>query len=69
MLRYLGTVLVVDPDHLESRARRIDLQIRADRLQGAIIDIDWMLEKRPEGMDVNRVLQLRSDLESKLQAM
>jgi regulator of sirC expression with transglutaminase-like and TPR domain len=69
MLRYLGTVLVVNPDHLESRARRIDLQIRADRLQEAITDIDWMLEKRPEGMDVNRVLQLRSDLESKLQAM
>lgn len=69
MLRYLGTVLVVDPDHLETRARRIDLQIRADRLQGAITDIDWMLEKRPEGMDVNRVLQLRSELESKIQAM
>lgn len=69
ILRYLGTILVVDPDNLESRARRIDLQIRTDRLQGAITDIDWMLEKRPEGMNVNQVLQLRSDLETRLQAM
>ena len=69
MLRYLGTILVVNPDHLESRARRIDLQIRTDHLHGAISDIDWMLDKRPEGMDVNRVLQLRSELETRLQAM
>lgn len=69
ILRYLSTILVVNPEHMESRARRIDLQIRTDRLQGAITDIDWMLEKRPEGMDVNRVLQLRSEIESRMQAM
>lgn len=69
MLRYLSTILIVNPEHLESRARRIDLQIRTERLQGAITDIDWMLDKRPEGMDVNRVLQLRSELETRLQAM
>lgn len=67
--RYLDTVLVIDPDDLESRARRIDVRIRTGRLRPAIVDIDWMLDKKPEGMDLNRVLQLRADLESRLQAM
>ena len=69
MLRYLSTVLVVDPENLESRARRIDLRIRTSRITEALVDIDWMLDKRPDGMDVNRVLQLRADLEARLQAM
>lgn len=67
-LRYLSTALAVDPDHLESRARRIQLRGTTGRLAGAIEDIDWMLEKRPEGLDVGRVLQLRADLEARLQS-
>jgi len=67
VLRYLNTILVIAPDNLQSRARRIDIEIRSGRLQEALVDIDWMLDKRPEGMDVNRVLQLRSDLEHRLE--
>lgn len=67
VLRYLGTALVIDPDNLESRARRIDIEIRSGRISDALVDIDWMLDKRPEGMDINRVLQLRSDLEHRLE--
>lgn len=67
ILRYLDTALVIDPESLENRARRIDIRIRSGRIAEALADIDWMLEKRPEGMDVNQVLQLRSRLESRLQ--
>jgi serine protease Do len=67
ILRYLDTALVIDPDSLESRARRIDMRIRSGRISEALVDIDWMLEKRPEGMDVNQVLQLRADLEARQQ--
>ncbi len=67
-LRYVSTALAVDPDHLESRARRIQLRGTSGRLAGAIEDIDWMLEKRPDGLDVGRVLQLRADLEARLQS-
>jgi serine protease Do len=66
ILRYLDTALVIDPDSLENRARRIDIRIRSGRIPEALVDIDWMLEKRPEGMDVNQVLQLRADLEVRL---
>ena len=67
ILRYLDTALVIDPDSLENRARRIDMRIRSGRISEALVDIDWMLDKRPEGMDVNQVLQLRANLEVRLQ--
>ena len=67
VLRYLDTALVIDPDSLESRARRIDMRIRSGRIPEALIDIDWMLDKRPEGMDVNQVMQLRAELEARQQ--
>ena len=67
ILRYLDTALVIDPDSLENRARRIDMRIRNGRIPEALVDIDWMLDKRPEGMDVNQVLQLRANLEARLE--
>lgn len=67
ILRYLDTALVIDPDSLENRARRIDIRIRSGRIPEALADIDWMLDKRPEGMDVNQVLQLRANLEARLE--
>jgi len=67
ILRYLDTALVIEPDSLETRARRIDMRIRSGRIPEALVDIDWMLDKRPEGMDVNQVLQLRANLEAQLQ--
>ena len=69
ILRYLSTALVIDPENIEARAMRIDIQIRTQRLRAAISDIDWMLEKRPEGMNIGQVLRIKADLEAKLQAM
>jgi regulator of sirC expression with transglutaminase-like and TPR domain len=65
-LRYVSTILVIDEENLEARSARIDLSIRSNRLNEAISDIDWMLEKKPAGMDVNAVLRLRRSLESRL---
>ena len=66
VLRYLSTILVIDDANLEARSARIDFRIRSNRIREAIADIDWMLEKKPEGMDVNAVLQLKTSLESRL---
>ncbi|MHC4876941.1 MAG: transglutaminase family protein [Planctomycetota bacterium] len=68
VLRYLTTALAIDPDDLESRVRRIQTQAVTGRFAGAIADIDWMLEKRPDGLDVERVLRMRADLEARLQS-
>ena len=69
ILRYLSTALVIDPENIENRAMRIEIQVRTQRLKAAISDIDWMLEKKPEGMNIQRVLQIKADLEARLQAM
>jgi len=69
ILRYLSTALVIDPENIENRAMRIEIQVRTQRLEAAISDIDWMLEKQPEGMDIQRVLKIKADLEARLQAM
>ena len=67
ILRYLSTALIIEPDSIEHRAMRIDVQIRTQRLEAAIADIEWMLEKKPEGMNVDSVLQIKANLEAQLQ--
>ncbi|MFP6762813.1 MAG: transglutaminase-like domain-containing protein, partial [Planctomycetaceae bacterium] len=69
VLRYLSTVLVIDPENIESRTMRIELQIRTQRLEAAIADIEWLLEKKPEGLNIDAVQQIKADLEARLQAM
>lgn len=67
--RYLDAMLVIDPDAVEARARRIDLSVRRSRWKDAISDIDWMLEKRPAGMDIEAVTRMRKQLEAELKSM
>lgn len=67
--RYIDTMLAIDPEHLEARAFRIDLNIRSRRFKDAIDDIDWMLEKKPAGLEVDQVLRLRGQLEAELKGM
>jgi regulator of sirC expression with transglutaminase-like and TPR domain len=49
--RYVDTMLVIDQEHLEARAFRIDLNIRSRRFKDAIADIDWMLDKKPAAQE------------------
>lgn len=67
--RYLDAMLAIDAEHLEARALRIDLNIRSRRFKEAIQDIDWMLEKKPAGLEVEPVLRLRGQLEAELKGM
>ena len=65
-LHYADTIVAADPDGIEFRALRIDLQIRTGRIEEALTDIDWMLKKKPPGMDVRKVRELRRNLEANL---
>lgn len=69
MRRYVDTILTLDVEHLEARAFRIDLNIRSRRFKDAIRDIDWMLHKKPAGLEVEPVLRLRGQLEAELKEM
>jgi regulator of sirC expression with transglutaminase-like and TPR domain len=59
MLRYLDAMLVIDPDAAPERAVRAGLRYQGGDKQGALADVDWLLEHEPEGIDLDRVRQLR----------
>jgi serine protease Do len=59
MLRYLDAVLVVDRDAGPERAVRAGLRYQSGDKAGALADVDWLLEHEPEGIDLERVRQLR----------
>ena len=63
MLRYLNATLAVSPDDAESRVVRAVLLGRSGRRAEAIVDVDWLLQNRPEGINLNQVDKLRRDLE------
>lgn len=67
--RYIDTILAIDAEHLEARAFRIDLNIRSKRFKDAVSDIDWMLNKKPAGLEVEQVLRLRGQLEAEMKGM
>jgi serine protease Do len=62
-LRYLDAVLAVAPDEGNYRAMRAVLRMRSKRLKAALADCDWLLKRRPEGVDLERVQQLREFIE------
>ena len=64
--RYADAMLVIDPDNAKARAERIDWSIRSKHFKAAIADIDWMLDRRPDGLDVEGVQKLRAQLEAEL---
>jgi serine protease Do len=59
MLRYLDTILAVAPEEAADRWTRAVLRFQAGQRQGAIDDAEWLLENNPEGIDLDRVKELR----------
>src|SRR5690606_17349426 len=63
MLQYVETVLVLEPFSIEDRWYRAILRYQTGRREEALADVEWLLEREPPGVDLNRVRQLRSLLE------
>ncbi|MGL4554901.1 MAG: tetratricopeptide repeat protein, partial [Gemmataceae bacterium] len=63
MLRYVEAILAVSPDAAEERGLRASLRLQAGDLDGAEADVDWLLDKRPDGIDVERLGQLKRFLQ------
>jgi len=66
VLRYLNTFLAIDGSQLEFRVKRLELLARTQRLAEAIADVDWFLEKQPDGLDEDRLYELRAELNRQL---
>lgn len=63
MLNYLDAILAVDPDAAEDRWTRAILRFQSGQREGARQDADWLLDKKPEGIDREQVLELKRLLE------
>ncbi|MFM7072112.1 MAG: tetratricopeptide repeat protein, partial [Planctomycetota bacterium] len=55
MLRYLEALVVLDPDSVQDRGFRAVVKFETGRRDAAIADLDWFLEHRPEGVDLDRI--------------
>jgi S1-C subfamily serine protease len=62
MLRYLDAILAVTPDSGPERGLRAGLRYQAGDRSGALRDVDWLLEHRPDGLDIERLQELRREL-------
>ncbi len=58
-LRYLDAILTLAPDSVEERGMRAGLRYKSGDNAGALKDVDWLLEKMPEGLDVEGVREFR----------
>ena len=63
MLRYIEAMVVINPEAVDFRMMRVQLRGMTDRKSRAIEDIDWLLEKAPEGIDYDRLEAMRSSLQ------
>lgn len=64
VLRYLETLVMLVPGSPEYRAKRLEMRARTGRLTMALEDADWFLENQVEGVDLERLRELRATLES-----
>ena len=66
VLRYLETLVTLVPTSPEYRAKRLEMRARSGRLTNAIDDANWFLEHQPDGIDLERLRELRTTLETDL---
>jgi len=60
MLRYLDAMLAVDATLVRERGMRAMVRFETGRKAAAVSDVDWFLEKKPEGVDLERIGELRA---------
>ena len=67
VLRYLETLVMLEPMTPEHRAKRLEMRARTGRLEMAIRDASWFINNPTPGVDVERVRELRNSLELQLE--
>lgn len=59
VLRYLDAIVAVTPDAADERWMRAVLRSQVGEKPQALEDVEWLLEQRPQGIEIDRVLELR----------
>ena len=63
---YMTTLVRLFPDEPEFRAKRIDLLSRRGQFASAIKDVDWFLDHKPDGVNLERLGEFRVILQQQL---
>ena len=63
LLRYIETVVALQPDSAFDRWSRAVLLIQTRQYDPAKKDLEWLLQSKPAGLDLERVLQLYQSLQ------
>jgi regulator of sirC expression with transglutaminase-like and TPR domain len=61
-VRYLDAILALEPEAAQDRLLRALGRMQIGNRLGALADTDWLLEHHPEGIDTDRVVELRQIL-------
>lgn len=65
MLRYIETMVELEPTVAQQRWLRAVFRFQLDMLDEAQVDIDWLLQTAPAGIDFGRVKELNQYIERK----
>ncbi|MFN0196433.1 MAG: transglutaminase family protein, partial [Planctomycetaceae bacterium] len=68
MLRYVDTLVELNPDIGQERWFRAVLQFQTKRIEEALLDTNWLLEHQPEGVNLDQVRELQTILEADARA-
>ena len=63
LLRYVEPMVALQPDSAFDRWARAVLLIQSRRFDAAKKDLEWLLQAKPEGMDLGRVLEIYQSLQ------
>jgi regulator of sirC expression with transglutaminase-like and TPR domain len=59
MLRYLEAIVAVEPEAVRERGMRAVLRSQTGRRAAAVADLDWFLEHQPDGIDLDKLREMR----------
>jgi regulator of sirC expression with transglutaminase-like and TPR domain/S1-C subfamily serine protease len=62
-IHYLDAIVAVSPDSAQERLMRAVIHYQLGQPKQALIDTAWILDHQPEGIDIDRVLELHRTLE------
>ncbi len=59
VLRYLEAAVAIEPEGFQERLMRAEMRFLTGRRDAAVADLDWIIEREPEGIDIEGLRQAR----------
>jgi hypothetical protein len=63
LLRYLNALLAVDADLAQEHWMRAVVSFQLDRKETSRLDVEWLLNKQPPGIDLDRLHEFQQLLD------